>query len=226
MTKFCTYHPTRTVSDVTTIYLSCFSSVRDGHLHWKEYARGGTGVCIGLRLLPSENLIPDPNLGRSLMEVDYDPVSWENRIARGFRNVIFEYERFLTSSNRQADRRQAREWALPALARATAMAAISTKEPKWKDEKEWRVAVVPARDGNLKTYSYHRADGTTAEYVLLPMRDSGRLLLLDEIIVGPLEDFDSAKPRAMEILEGAGYPSDDAPVPPILRSKLSSEGRR
>jgi len=160
-------------------------------------------------------------VGRTFRQVDYDRASWEQRIERGFTNVIRVYERFLAGRAPLPAREEARIQSLRALARVAGMAALGAKHAEWSEEEEWRVLALWWRGKETKAPTYTRQDGTVAEYMPLPMRARGRLLVLDEIIVGPREDFDSASTRATEILQAAGYPSDDAPLPPIVRSRFS-----
>jgi hypothetical protein len=228
MTKFGKWFPDNTMSKTGKLYLACFTSARDEPTHWTEYANQGTGVCFGLRLLrneapPEEDPIPpaDHPLGRSTLQVDYDGRSCERRIEQGFMNVVAVYERFIFGDSHTDDRDRARLLALGGLARVTGLAATGAKEAQWEDEHEWRHVAIPWRGSEPTPLSRLREDGTRVEYVMLPIRGPGRLLVLDEVIIGSKEDFATGEARVCEILTKAGYPSQDAPIPRISRSRLS-----
>jgi hypothetical protein len=219
MIAFAEWFPSRPLSALTTVYLSCFSSARDEAVHWKKYGRVGSGVCFGLQILGSEVLPEDHNLGRAILRVNYDRSSWETQIDRGFRNVADVCQHFLDSGALRADWQRARELAVTALARVVGLADIGAKTRTWQDEQEWRYATMIRKGADVIPGSYDRDDGVKVPCLLPLMRAPGRLLVLDEVVVGPNADFSTAEAAVREILTKTGYGSEGAPMPRISRSQ-------
>jgi hypothetical protein len=48
---FLANYPDSVITQMRTVYLSCFSAARDDERQWREYGESGRGICLGIRVL-------------------------------------------------------------------------------------------------------------------------------------------------------------------------------
>ena len=95
-----------------------------------------------------------------------------------------------------------------ALAQIAALASIAAKDWDLHDEKEWRHVVYPGPDPGVE---WRTTEGGK-RYLALPARAEGKLLLIERVIVRSAVPEDDMT-KVIGILQAAGYPSADVPVP-------------
>lgn len=212
---FNAFYPKRRVADHVVVYLACFTAQRDSDIHWANYADAGQGVCIGLRVLRDETLPNIPYSGAGLHRVQYDRDALEAAIVGGFQDVLRAHDRFMTVGWPPPVDRRAKAIAVSGLARVAAMAGICAKDPqKWAAEEEWRLVVLRHGEAPLPV----QVSESGRRFVLHPIRALGKLLAISEIIAGPASPPETIQ-AVDSILQDAGYPADDAPRPPVIRSR-------
>jgi hypothetical protein len=208
---FHAHYAGRRVADWITLYLTCFTSVRDNAYHWKMYAKND-GACLACRNL-SDEVPPDEYLGvkifRGSGRVVYDPQIAEARIRESFLNVLSEYERFAGVLSPAAE--GARTKTIVQLAIIAATVGITSKTIDYLNDAEWRATAAfteRAVDPEVNVRGQR--------FLPLPCRSGGRRIVLEEVIVcGP--DSTKAQTQAQEILREAGYQGTD--LPPIRLSE-------
>ena len=90
--------------------------------------------------------------------------------------------------------------------------AFNFKDPAWAEEQEWRgVYVIP--DGELEGVRFRPAGGVAVPYVSLKMgTESGKTLPIQEVVVGPTVDADTAMKSLELLLASNGYSDVDIRV--------------
>lgn len=203
--KFVTNYQANHVTEVVPrIYLACFSEAPDIENQWQHYACDGHGLCLGFRVLTGEYAPEDGGVVIQLAKVDYTEVSWREKVSAGFRSVCRTFN-FFTASSR-ADQLSADALALTAMYQIAASAATTAKKPNWSAEREWRTLAM-LRKGH--TIQPQVSRGRT--YIQLYLREPGKLLLFEEIIVGKAKD----QQRLQDLLSTNGYPHYSATLPRI-----------
>jgi hypothetical protein len=90
----------------------------------------------------------------------------------------------------------------------------------WSSEEEWRQVAIPRRGVRPQDIEAQVAPGQ-ARYLQGYMRRGRKPLVLNEVIVGPNQDFHLAERTVRQILAAAGYPSDAAPMPRVVHSEAT-----
>jgi hypothetical protein len=197
------------------IALACFSAAKDKPSQW-SYADHGRGVSIGLRMLSEPAPAVLPHVGQHLGPVMYDENTAIDLLARGFHDV-------LTLSRRTKTSVETRTRTALALARLAGMLAILTKEPRWREEEEWRRLAIWTPD--QPPHWLERGSASQTRYISVPIRH-GAPVHIEEILLGPhIPDAAGAAKQLEEALAGAGYPSPSSgtPLPAIRQSGVGKE---
>jgi hypothetical protein len=199
--------PSRKIGKVGKVYLACFSVARDKAVQWERYADGGTGVCLGFKVLFDEK---GPDSIASLPVV-YDENLWRSALQERFQRVVACHDRFGRSHRGGYRTGSAAAWS--ALMQIAAIASISAKKPEWSQEEEWRTVLV---DSEGEITPLLKADGS--EYIELHLRQPPLRFVFDEVILGPrvqpspLDGIGEAR----RVLERGGYTVEE--MPPITVS--------
>src|SRR5262249_11748259 len=125
-------YPQSMFSEMRTVYLCCFSKVRDDMGQWKSYGRNASGVCLGIRVL-EEPAIDDEKIVSATFEVVYSEDSLRQSLVQPFEAIRDKLSGLASS-------RLVCTEGLSALYRLSAYAAIRAKHSKWSCEKEVRLA--------------------------------------------------------------------------------------
>jgi hypothetical protein len=197
---------------IGSVFLACFSEAKDQDSQWKTYANGGRGLCLGIRVLREETMLEDLPVARSLHRVDYSEAAWQQRVEIALRAACGVLSAF--RGRNPAEARSALEIALNGMYRVRHYAAITAKRPQWAREKEWRQVAFVGRGRTVQPLE-RDSSGRTIRYLSLPIRESGKPLALDEIIIGRQQDPEAARRRLQGLLARTGYPSVYAEVPQI-----------
>jgi hypothetical protein len=210
---FADNHPERRIADRVEIGLRCFTAEPDSRPHWEKFAHAG-GVCIAFRMVQGEThpAMLDADIGMGLYPVEYNQSAWELRVNRGFREVLNAFNAYADAGNRISERLVVRR-SVVALAQIAALASIAAKDSKLRDEKEWRHVLYPGTHAAIEW----KVTETGKRYLALPARAEGKLLLIDRVIVRSATAEEDVK-TVIGILQAAGYPSDDVPMPDVTIS--------
>jgi hypothetical protein len=198
------------VTRFSPVYLACFSEDRDASELWTRFGGCSEGVCIGIRVLAEEGPESHP-IGLSLLRVSYG-TSVQARVRDAFLTICDSYNRFLATCD-EADELEAQHRALGGLYRVAAFAAIATKKSPFEVEHEWR-QVGLVRSGEQAPPEI--VGGKRVQH--LSLRSNGKLLAFSDIILGRRLEREEGDVR--KLLEEAGYPTEDAPLPAIYRSAV------
>jgi hypothetical protein len=140
-------------------------------------------------------------------------------LKKGFMAVLDAYNAYANGGGPRSERLVDRRTVV-ALAQIAALASIAAKRWDLRDEREWRHVLYPASDAPV--------DWKTTEagrrYLALPARAEGKLLLLDRVIVRSTAPENDVR-KVITILEAAGYPSEDVPMPEVTISSYPLKAR-
>ena len=201
------------VANLAPPFLACFSAAHDKPSQWREYADGGTGVCLGVATLPGER-VHNEGFGTGFARVRYDVVEVEREVRDAFSAICKHLQSAIDAGVK--DTKRLAIIGLTGFHRVAAHAAILTKKKTFSQEEEWRLFAI-AQPGRGRVYDR----GTTERpwrYVRLKLRPGGKRMRLRELLIGPNQDCESARQRAADLLHKAGYSSDSDETPAIVCS--------
>jgi hypothetical protein len=95
-------------------------------------------------------------------------------------------------------------FALDSLTVTTTAWALTAKLPKWEREREVRMIFIVREHAFAQPTEELRRDGTVRRYLTVPVTALRRMPVV-EITVGPRNDPEIARARAIQMLERAGY---------------------
>jgi hypothetical protein len=195
-----------------TIYLTCFSSLRDDADLWRKYTNSG-GVCLALPII--NEAVPNNSQKVSFtIDVNYSRKDLRKILRTSYRKVCAALDR--------ADRSDANLGeGLNALYRIAAYASIYTKGSEWESEHEVRHVTFGRHDDSIIPNHRTRADGSDVRYTPVLVRHEGKRIALAEIIVGPQLDFENARTELLAHLDECGYTTDCMEYPNIKKSSAS-----
>ena len=207
--KFLEGYPKLQITQLRTVYLSCFSISRDDQEQWRKYADDGRGVCLGIRVLDEE---PPAETDRAtkLARVDYSEASLRSTLSA-------EFKKSLTLLERAQITRHNIELGLLALHRTAAFAAITAKQAKWAAEQEYRRMTVLHREASVEP-KVRMSGGKAIRYLTTEVRAHGRKVALAEVIIGPNQVAEQARERFVKLLADCGYETNDMEYPEIVFS--------
>jgi hypothetical protein len=200
------------IAEMRTIYLSCFSVARDDESQWRAYGDNGRGICLGIRVLEE----PSPmstDIFSATFGVNYSEPSLRDWIADEFGNILLVLARFPPS-------RVVCEEGLLALYRNAATASITAKREKWKSEQEVRHVTVSRHKAGVEARERKSATRKVVRYLPVSIRADGKLIALDEIIIGANPDFEDARQQLMTLLAAKGYQVGSVEYPRITLSNI------
>lgn len=201
------------VTELRTVYLSCFSIARDDSEQWRKYADSGRGVCLGVRIL-NEPGPKEVDRASAIVKVDYSEASWRANLAKNFSSICAVMQRARDTSKNI-------ELGLSALYRIAAFASIQAKQEKWEVEQEYRHATITFHEADVQPRE-RISGGKTIRFLPVAVRANGKRIALAEIIVGPNQNFEEARQRLIRLLADSGYSPDQMEFPEIMPSTVPS----
>jgi DUF2971 family protein len=207
---FLRQYEAESIARIRTAYLSCFSIARDDENQWKRYGDDGKGVCLGLRLIKEAG----PNsreLFSRLFQVIYSEDSLRKWLPDSFEKICSA----LTPSPVST---QNIKFALTALRGIAALACITTKTSDWNSEQEVRHVTMDRFDPGVKPNVRISANGKEIRYLPVSLRTNGKLIALDEIIVGANQNFEQTREQLEAALASRGYTQECTEYPKVSRS--------
>ena len=209
---FLANYPDSIITQMRTVYLSCFSLARDDERQWREYGDKGRGICLGVRVLEE----PGPKeLDRvsAMFEVDYSEARLRNSLAETFQRICWALARVQPSQNNC-------EEGLSALYRIAAYASIRAKHENWKSEQEVRLVTIARNETGIEPKERTTATGKVIRYLPVHPRADGKLIALDEIIIGANQNAEEAREQLKTLLAARGYTLGSIEYPRITVSGI------
>lgn len=200
------------ITQLTTIYLSCFSLARDDEEQWRKYGDKGRGVCLGIRVVDE----PSPKYtdrGTAIIQVDYSESSWRVTLSEDLRK-IYSVMKGVALTNKNL------ELGLFALHRTAAFASIGAKKEKWAVEQEYRHVTLLHKVAIVQPHERVSGD-RLIRFLPVAVRADGKRIALAEIMVGPNQDVGEARQRLRQLLADIGYRVGDMEYPEISASATS-----
>jgi hypothetical protein len=202
------------IARIRTAYLSCFSIARDDEGQWRRYGDEGKGVCLGLRVINE----PGPQSRKvfsRLFEVTYSEDSLRKWFTDTFVKVCATLAAYPPSDQNTRS-------ALATLRGLAALASITTKTSDWKSEKEVRHVTMDRLEPGVKPDVRMSADNKEIRYLPVSLRANGKLIALDEIIIGAKQDFGEARKQFENLLASKGYLPGSIEYPRFVVSSVSN----
>jgi hypothetical protein len=199
------------VTELRTVYLSCFSVARDDSEQWRKYADTGRGVCLGVRIL-NEPGPKETDRASAIIKVDYSEASWRANLAKNFSTICAFMQRARNTSKNI-------ELGLSALYRIAAFASIQAKQEKWEVEQEYRHTTIIFHEADVQP-SERVTGGKTIRFLPVAVRANSKRIALAEIIVGPNQNCEEARQRLIRLLAECGYEIGQMEYPEITASKV------
>jgi hypothetical protein len=198
------------IARVRTAYLSCFSIARDDKNQWQRYGENGKGVCLALRVLNE----PAPE-SRELFSRLFQVIYSEEALRKWFSDA---FGRVCSALTTYPPIDQNVRFALSALRGLAAFASITTKTPDWSTEQEVRHVTMDRLEPGVEPHVRISADGKKIRYLPVSLRAEGKLIALDEIIIGAQQDFGDARKQFETVLESKGYVTSSIEYPRFVGS--------
>jgi hypothetical protein len=201
------------VTKLTTIYLACFSSVRDDARMWETYGKSCGGLCIGVHVLNE----PPPE-SRQHVSYTTDVIYSRDELRSQLMTDFGAVYKLLARAKRTPSNRHE---GLSALYRIAAFAAIRAKTDDWKHEAEVRHVTFSRDKDGIVPNQRISVDGNTVRDTLVLVRREGKLLSLAEVIIGCNQDEGKARADLSALLSECGYTKECAEYPTISMSGVT-----
>jgi len=210
LTLFLQNYEKEMIAKIRTAYLCCFSIARDDENQWRRYAGDGKGVCLGLRVINEPGPESRETFSR-LFEVTYS----EEALRQWFSETL---ERICSALNRYPITAQNVRAALASISGVAAFASLTTKTADWSAEQEVRHVTIDKSERGVKPSVRTGTDRKEIRYLPVSLRADGKLIALDEIIIGTAQDFDDLRTQFEMLLRAKGYIEGSIEYPRITLS--------
>lgn len=214
LTLFLQNYEKEMIAKIRTAYLCCFSVARDDAQQWQRYGFDGKGVCLGLRIINESGPESKETFSR-LLEVTYS----EDALRQWFSETL---EEICSALSRYAITPQNVRAALASVSGVASFASLTTKTPNWSPEQEFRHVTMDKSEPGVKPCVRTGADGNAIRYLPVPMRADGKLIALDEIIIGAAQKFEHARSQFEKLLKAKGYVEGSIEYPRITNSRWTN----
>ncbi|HEV2491536.1 MAG TPA: DUF2971 domain-containing protein [Terriglobia bacterium] len=202
------------IAKVRTAYLSCFSIARDDANQWQRYGGSGQGICLGVRVI-NEREPQNRKLFSRLLPVIYSDESLRKWFSDWLGKLCSALTGYPPSDQNVT-------FALATLRGVAAFASITTKTSDWSSEQEVRHVTMDRLEPGVKPNVRIPADRKEIRYLPVSLRSVGKLIALDEIIIGAKQDFDEVRKQFEAVLVSKGYVEGSIEYPRITVSSVSN----
>jgi hypothetical protein len=201
------------ICKIRTAYLACFSKVRDDASQWRRYGDDGKGVCLGIRVI-NEPPPESKEVFSRLFEVVYS----EEELRSWFSDALGKI--CLALTHYPATNHNIR-FTLASVNGLAAFASITTKTPEWSSEQEVRHVTMDRFESGVTPSVRTSADGKEIRYLPVSLRSNGKLIALDEIIIGAHQDVEKVRKQFELMLASKGYVEGSIEYPRFTVSAVS-----
>ncbi len=185
------------------------SFTEEGNLlsQWRAYGAVGAGYSIGFQdLRVPDSGIERATAGTMLVKCEYDQGTFRERVHSCFELIG---ERFTSYVERCLDdmtcRGEVLKTAYWVMFRCAGKLAPSLKHEAFREEKEWRIVVIPRSGRQSEAISYRPTNRGLVPYVPISLCESGKLMPIEAVYVGPTQDPEAGKRSTIAFLNGKGY---------------------
>jgi hypothetical protein len=199
------------LAKIRTAYLSCFSIPRDDPSQWLRYGDGGKGISLGIKVINEREPLSRELFSR-LFQVVYTEDALRKWFSEAFGKTCSALSKYPPSDKNLA-------LTLASLRGLAAFASLTTKTPEWSSEQEVRHVTMDRLEPGVKP-SVRISDGKEIRYLPVSLRAKGKLIALDEIIVGTKQDFAEVREQFEILLASKGYAEGSVEYPRITVSSF------
>jgi hypothetical protein len=172
------------------VYVSCFSEDGDSLSQWRGYANDGSGFAVGVDLRSAPSVPPGEGFtSPSLFKVEYDLARMRQRVEKGIGaivDVIARWDGIPASSKEEDDRRKTLRVA--AIMRLTALYGVHFKMSGFREEREWRLAVLTTSARSSPIVKFRDSRYGMAPYVELALSEQELPCPVRQIVLGPKQE--------------------------------------
>jgi len=203
------------IAKIRTAYLCCFSAARDDAKQWVDYGGNGVGVCLGLRVInePGPHF---PDVFSRLYEVMYS----EDDLRKWFSDTLAKACSLL---NRCPVTKLNMRLGLSTIQGFAAYASMITKTSKWSRERELRHVTMDRFEPGVTPSVRIGQEGMEIRYLPVSLRAEGKLIALDEIIIGGQRNFEESRNQFEAALKSKEYVEGSIEYPRITQSQAHFE---
>ncbi len=202
------------IAKIRTAYLACFSIARDDENQWRRYGCNGKGVCLGVRVINEPGPESEEVFSR-LFEVVYSEEAMRTWFSDALGKTCLALAKYRSTNH-------SIRCTLASVNGLAAFASITTKTPEWSSEREVRHVTMDRFESGVTPSVRTSADGKEIRYLPVSLRADGKLIALDEIIIGADQDFDEVRKQFEGVLASKGYVEGSIEYPKFTPSSASS----
>jgi hypothetical protein len=188
--------------------------VRDDPSQWENYAEQGAGVCLGVKIInepgPHEN-----EVFSRLIEVVYSEESLRTWLNSTFEQMCQQLESAQFSANNI-------RLGLSVFYGVAAFASLMTKKAEWAAENEVRRVTLNRFERGVEPMVRLNAVGNEIRYIAPLVRAEGKLIALNEIIIGQNQDVENVWRLFGKLLVEKGYTTGSVEYPTLTVSRAGS----
>lgn len=177
------------------------------------YGANGKGVCIGVRVINE----PGPENERvfsRLLEVVYSADAMRAWFSDALGKTCLAVAKYpCTGHNIRC--------VVASLNGLAAFASLTTKNSEWSSEREVRHVTMDRFETGVSPEVRMSADGKEIRYVPVSLRSDGKLIALDEIIIGANQNCDEAREQIKGVLASKNYVEGTIEYPRFTVSSVS-----
>lgn len=185
------------IAKIRTAYLACSSIARDDENQWRRYGANGKGVCLGVRVINE----PGPKNAKvfsRLLEVVYSEEAMRTWFSDALGRTCLALAKYPSTGHNI-------RCVLASINGLAAFASLTTKTPEWSSEREVRHVTMDRLESGVSPEIRKSADGKEIRYLPVSLRSGGKLIALDEIIIGANQDFEEVRRQFEVVLASKGY---------------------
>jgi len=206
------------IAKIRTAYLACFSIVRDDENQWRRYGNNGKGVCLGVRVINEPGPESEDVFSR-LLEVVYSEEAMRAWFSDALGRTCLALAKYPSTIHNI-------RCTLASINGLAAFASLTTKTSEWSSEREVRHVTMDRFESGVTPEIRKSADGKEIRYLPVSLRSDGKLIALDEIIIGADQNFAEVRKQFEAVLTSNGYVEGSVEYPRFTVSSVSSSGER
>jgi hypothetical protein len=206
------------IAKIRTAYLACFSIARDDENQWRRYGGNGKGICLGVRVINE----PGPESAQvfsRLFEVLYSERTMQTWFSDALGRTCLALAKYPSTTHNI-------RCTLASINGLAAFASITTKTPEWRSEQEVRHVTMDRFEAGISPNVRSLTDGRQIRYLPVSLRAEGKLIALDEIIIGADQELEEVRKQFEAVLIAKGYVEGSIEYPRFTVSSVSAPSGR
>ncbi len=208
--RFIEYHDRESLSKVLPPCVASFSLDGDLLSQWRAYAAGGAGYSIGFSAFPlPTGPAEKAQVGLGLIRCEYDEARFRLVVREKLLTLGARYEATMKEFARDRDSDGQIGGLFIALALRHAGALVPRlKHRAFREEKEWRLMVLPRADRLQSVMEYRSSTMGLVPYIPIQLASETERLPVTRVYVGPTQEHERGVLAARGFLAGLGYDPD------------------